>query len=350
MVVTLHFIDESFEMISIIIGFIRVLYPHTSERLASALFQCVNDMLPDLLQSIWTITADNATTNPAMTRLYNQQLQLYLQQLADSRISDSADDDVSEMSNPPNCDVPSEDKVVLIRCFAHSIQIAVKEGLRQTPMVDVAIGRIRDLVKKVSDSPKMKERFAEICNSVNCMGSLQLDVETRWNSTYDMLKMAIQLRKPMDEFLKRIRERYEGFSDLSIAPMDPIARPIDQVSWGAIKDFCNFLEPFKDATDLMSGSSYPTLGLAVPIFYQLQKQVNDTILSSNGFRSSHSKKFALAVQSKLRDYEDLLVNRHAVISAVLDPRVKSMLVNCGIDINDAKQLVISSYHLNYEDR
>ena len=67
MVVTLHFINASWDMISAIIGFVRVLYPHTSDRLASTLFECVRNMLLDLLQSVWCITADDAITNPAMT-------------------------------------------------------------------------------------------------------------------------------------------------------------------------------------------------------------------------------------------------------------------------------------------
>eukprot|EP00474_Spongospora_subterranea_P011591 CRZ12049.1 hypothetical protein [Spongospora subterranea] len=154
-----------------------------------------------------------------------------------------------------------------------------------------------------------------------------------------MLKTALQLRKPVDELLRRIRERFEGYTAFTIGPSDFLARPTDNISWNTIKDFCSFLEPLKDATVLMSASTYPTPGLAVPVFVHLQQHVNQTVASANGFRSQHVKAFAVAIQAKLTQYQDLMVNDHSVISALLDPRVKGSLANCGIDVDDAKALV-----------
>jgi hypothetical protein len=56
------------------------------------------------------------------------------------------------------------------------------------------------------------------------------------------------------------------------------------------------------------------------------------------------------VQSKLSEYEPLLVNRHAVIAAILDPRVKQILHSCGIVLEDAKELVIDAFKSNYQQR
>lgn len=66
MVVTLHYIDDKWCMRSVIIAFKRVLYPHSGKRLASHFVNAVVEMSPRLLYGLWSITADNASTNPTM--------------------------------------------------------------------------------------------------------------------------------------------------------------------------------------------------------------------------------------------------------------------------------------------
>lgn len=126
-----------------------------------------------------------------------------------------------------------------------------------------------------------------------------LDCETRWNSTFDMLKSAIRLRRPIEELLKRIRESRNGYTKFTINPRDTLAKAVGDITWNPIRDLCDFLEPFKDATELMSGSSYPTLGLIVPVFSTLMEHVHVTIDAQTGFRSQHPKKFATVVKDKL---------------------------------------------------
>jgi hypothetical protein len=99
MVVTLHFISDNLEMTSVVIGFFRVLYPHTADRLAAAFFECTFNMHPDLLTSIWTITADNASTNVAMARDHNEQLQSHVLQLKQDANLVSAEDDTISLAS-----------------------------------------------------------------------------------------------------------------------------------------------------------------------------------------------------------------------------------------------------------
>jgi len=47
---------------------------------------------------------------------------------------------------------------------------------------------------------------------------IELDVVTRWNSTWDMLNRVLQLRSPISELLWQIEGRHMGFTELSIAP------------------------------------------------------------------------------------------------------------------------------------
>lgn len=49
---------------------------------------------------------------------------------------------------------PTSNHVFQISCIAHTLQLAVKEGLKQCKTMDDAIGTFRDLLKKILDSPK----------------------------------------------------------------------------------------------------------------------------------------------------------------------------------------------------
>ena len=75
MVVTLHYIDAGWTMRSVIIAFVRVLYLHSAERLGDHLIKAIIDMDGSLLGFLWAITADNASTNPAMVNYLQPQLE-----------------------------------------------------------------------------------------------------------------------------------------------------------------------------------------------------------------------------------------------------------------------------------
>ena len=93
----------------------------------------------------------------------------------------------------------------------------------------------------------------------------ELDVHTRWNSTWEMSGI-VSLRMALEELLHKIYKRHEKLCQFTISLNDDLARPISEQTWYAMEDFCNFLLPFKQATFLLSGSDYPTLGMAMPVF------------------------------------------------------------------------------------
>ncbi|PTQ45089.1 hypothetical protein MARPO_0016s0138 [Marchantia polymorpha] len=153
MVVTLHYIDDKWCMRSVIIAFKRVLYPHSGERLASHFV--------------------NAVASSA-----------------------AEDNDIAVVGYART--------VFQLRCIAHVLQLAVQHGLKSCPMMDNAIGRFRELMKKIVDSPKLLESLASICSSLKiAQRTPELDCETRWNSTWAMLNSVLMLKKPLEELLHR---------------------------------------------------------------------------------------------------------------------------------------------------
>ncbi|MEN9638885.1 MAG: hypothetical protein RLZZ262_753, partial [Bacteroidota bacterium] len=207
----------------------------------------------------------------------------------------------------------------------------------------------RYLVKKITDSPKLLEALQKVCGTlqVNCKLP-ELDCETRWNSTWLMLSSVIQIQKPLDELLRSIENAHEGFTGLSISPKDDLAKGFQKESWSAVQDFCSFLKPFKEATVLMSASEYPTLGMVVPVFHIVSEQVRLAIAASTGFRSTHTIRFAMAVQSKLDEYREIVNCKQVKIAAFLDPRVKQYLSKVGIDMDELKKDIIQDFTTEYE--
>ena len=119
-----------------------------------------------------------------------------------------------------------------------------------------------------------------------------------------------------------------------------MAHAIPKESWSAIKDYCKFLAPFKEVTDMMSGSTYPTLGLAVPAFYIIQQHVVKSIQATeSAFNSPHTVVFAKAVQSKMKQYEMKIRRKEALMAAALDPRIKMCMEKIGVNKNELRTLI-----------
>lgn len=79
-------------------------------------------------------------------------------------------------------------KLFHIRCVAHIINLIVQYGVN---VIRKGCDNIREVVRKVKNSPILHEEFeqrAKECNLEDIGRVLFLDVPTRWNSMYMMLK------------------------------------------------------------------------------------------------------------------------------------------------------------------
>jgi hypothetical protein len=212
------------------------------------------------------------------------------------------------------------------------------------------LGHFRDIVNKILDSPKLIKALECVCVSLNVKKRLpELEVPTRWNSTWEMLVGVIALQKPLEELLRRIRYRHEGFTGFSIAPRDHLAQEVPSMHWSAVQDFCNFLKKFADATRMLSGSLYPTLGLVIPVWQVLTNHCVTTIAASNGFRSAYGQRFATAVHRKLNEYNALIRSEIAIIAGALDPRSKSM-PKCGYSLSELQSMIEDIWTSEYKSR
>jgi hAT family C-terminal dimerisation region len=239
--------------------------------------------------------------------------------------------------------------VWMVHCIAHVLQLGLREGLKCTPIIDAAIGRFRDLAKKIVDSPKLQESMALVATNLKKpVRKMELDCETRWNSTLEMMTSIIDNRKVLEELLRRIRDKHEGYTDFTITWAHELAKEISPSSWAACSDFCLLLQPFKDATVLMSASSYPTLGMTLPVMHIITAKTRQAVSEPEAFGSEHTKQFALAVLRKLEDYRGITSHLNLQIAAALDPRVKPLMRDMSIEIDELKQCLIKDWEDEYE--
>ena len=140
------------------------------------------------------------------------------------------------------------DKYLHVRCSAHIINLIVKEGLKEQ---SDSIHRIRLAMRFVKSSPQRSKKFQEcvLFEKIDCKKGVCLDVDTRWNSTYLMLEVAIKYRKAFDR-LKR--------EDNCFVPYFESLTPPDKADWAKIESFVKFLKLFYDSTLALSGSNYVT--------------------------------------------------------------------------------------------
>ncbi|KAE9305341.1 hypothetical protein PR003_g21515 [Phytophthora rubi] len=144
----MHWIDEDWNLRYIILGFRRVEYPHTGVRLADHLLEVIKAMDGALIATLWAITTDNAKNSKAIFR----SIRAKLPDAARDHLSDAIPPSAADMTSESGSAIEAPQNVFQVRCLAHVLQLAVKEGLTECSFVDTCIGTIRDILRKLVES------------------------------------------------------------------------------------------------------------------------------------------------------------------------------------------------------
>ena len=271
--VTCHFI-RNWKLHKMVIKFGTVETPHDGRNLFNAMLKCLNEW--SIKDKVFSITLDNASVNNNFVSTLRENL-------------------------VAKCLLPSKGTMFHCRCTAHILNLIVQEGLLA---MSNAVTSIRDSVKYVKSSQGRKQRFEKMIKEVgiSCDKRPPLDVPTRWNSTYHMLKCALEYERAF-EALTREDSQY-------------VHEPLVE-EWKMAKKLCDILKTFCDATEVLSGSNYPTTSCIFDQFWEVKLLLEKESSNTDVMIAAMIHK----MKEKLQKYWDICFLQICV-PVILDPRFK----------------------------
>lgn len=314
--ITAHFIDKHWNIQSIVLDFLPSHGHHTGKDIASVFYSCLQEY--ELIDKIQGITVDNAAANTTFIKeLENLLRENYL-------------------------DHPFNSEDAHFRCFAHIINLGVQDTLKLLKLeheevegIDESdnedrmdenienlelspINKIRFLFKKIKKSEQKQNLLKTLCEAANLKYiSVNIDVSTRWNSTCDMLVVAIKLKRA----LINLCQTNEEFIHLLLTE--------DQ--WILVNLVCKFFKYFKSLSTTLCGETYSTLPLVIVGFNILLDKLEhflldlNTKVEENVVNSVLIEAFQAGRDKMLKHY--VKTNWIYCAALVLDPRHKIQTFN-----------------------
>lgn len=191
-------------------------------------------------------------------------------------------------------------------CVGHTLNLAVKKSF-EINRVARALARIRKLVGHFHRSNKAASRLREKQQLLGIKDHCLInDCVTRWGSTYDMLVRFTEQQQAICAVLLDNRE------DRQLMPTD------EEIS--IVEELIVILKSFREATEIMSGEKYPSLGIVLPLL----KKILSTLIPKEG-DISLVREVKNTVRTDLESrYQNDQVKRMLRIATFLDPRFKTL--------------------------
>lgn len=286
-----HYIDSDWKMQCRVLNFFELDPPHKGPVIGQAAYECVNAW--KIEDKIISITLDNASNNDGAIRGLK-----------------------TRFSARQGCAFIA--KYFHVRCCAHIINLVVKDG---TAVLDSLISNLRSTMKYLKKFPSRMHKFVEICRSLALQigEGLSLDVSTRWNSTYKMLRTAIAYKEAIQTFAD---------ADLNYKWESTVEE------WELFVTIEPILASLAKVTTALSASSYPTANLFYPHIVDVKIALRTAMDSNN----PKLKQMGTAMMDKFNKYWEEK-NNVMVIATILDPRYKMRYIEwCFGKIFDGHQV------------
>ncbi|XP_019160756.1 PREDICTED: zinc finger BED domain-containing protein RICESLEEPER 2-like [Ipomoea nil] len=279
MCVTGHFVDSNWQLQKRVLSFMPLPPPHTGVDIIDGVMKSTKDW--GIEHKIFTISVDNASNNDVAVRIAKQTF---------SR----------------SHKLPLGGKLFHVRCTAH---------------IKTIVDDVRNSVRFINQSESRLMKFSEIVHHLgNPVKKLVLDCVTRWNSTYEMLVVALKLKDAFPIFAQR-EPSYKCCPSLE--------------DWTRIQDVLSILEVFYEATQVISGTKYPTSNVFLGVVWRVKH-----VLNENEFHHEEVIRNMIEKMKKKFDKYWGDCNLLMSIGAILDPRYKMRLVDFAFNqiynANDAR--------------
>jgi len=328
--ITGHFIDIDFKGHAVLLKFVRLKGPHTGENIRNV----TKDILEELgiSRKIYRVITDNASN---MIKAYkfgitvndqsdSENLSQPLSQSTESSESytehesnDESDtesewtfldaiDDLADRSNG------SEETNVRLSCFAHSLQLAIRDGLNKIAYLSKTFAKCKTLSKKSHKSSKIADLLEDVEKRINRSN------KTRWSSEYYLIQSILRLGK------KTVQDIINALGDDTLS--------FNNTDFSVLEEAVDVLEPFAEITSVCQSETAATVSMVVPAIVHIlshlkQMKSKVSLLKNlvNQLEQSINSRFAgivkrLSLQPVLDDdpFNDPLY----FVASLLDPKFK----------------------------
>ncbi|KAL6723372.1 dimerization domain protein, hAT family [Ancylostoma duodenale] len=194
--------------------------------------------------------------------------------------------------------------IISVDCFAHKVQLAVKDGLSKLGTVengaDSLVSRLTKIVRKLKKSRLDKEDFTacqHLCELPD--NTLIKGIEVRWSSTYDMVSRFLENQKAVELFL-----------------IDhPHYPELDEFDWSLMRRIADLLKPLAVATKIVQHRFYAPISIVIPLYKVILKR-----LQEDSSRLGHIKEvIANGLINRMAECEE---REEYYIATYVDPRFK----------------------------
>ncbi|XP_072768749.1 E3 SUMO-protein ligase ZBED1-like [Nerophis lumbriciformis] len=272
--VTIHFVNDEWELASINLTTMPLNEKHTAENIASWIEDVVNKFEINI-KLVQVIVHDNAANVVAALRVLEER-----------------------------------HGVSSLRCVGHTLQLVVNHALKDNH-ISRALGAARSLVehfrKSELSSTKLKVKQKQMGSPDH---SLIQDVSVRWNSSFYMISRLLEQRWPITATLSdpEVTQRGKHFLDLKA----------DQ--WSLLEELEQVLKPFECATVYLSGESYVTVS-AVPLLVKGLRKATQTA-SIKCFQVTAAREITSRWEAETTFKDD--GPNVCILAAALDPRFRKL--------------------------
>lgn len=194
-------------------------------------------------------------------------------------------------------------------CFAHALSHLVPDAMKVLPRVEDIIAKVKSIVtltkRSVVASDELKKLQKRDGKTDGTVLMFKQEVPTRWNSKLYMIERFLVLRDYVYPILLK-------------CPSAP--EMLTREEFEVLDDIVKILQPIENVITEISGDTYPTCSLIIPIIHcmvaTIQKCIPQTVEGT-------ALKEAILLQVRRR-FKDVELYQTLAIATILDPRFKKL--------------------------
>lgn len=276
---TAHYIDEAWQLKKSVLSFFLIDPSHTEDMHSEAIMSCLMDW--DIDRKLFSMTFDHCLP-------------------VNEGIVDKIRDRLSQ-----NRFLYCNGQLFDVRCAANVLNLMALDALEA---LNEVTSKIRESIRYIKSSQAVQVKFNEMVAEarVGSQRCLCLDNATHWNSTYNMLDVALEYRAAFS-FLK---ENDSGY-----------IMCLSDLEWERASVVTSYLKLFVEVTGVFTRSKYPTANIYFPEICDIHLKLNEWCTNPDDYLSS----LAANMRKKFDEYWDKCYLALAV-ATMLDPRFKMKLI------------------------